>query len=522
MTKNSLRLPATVFRVRATESMVSKTVCMLPTTDYPLPSTDPYVPKSDPTDPAFVRWSTVLSLALLLAFAQACTGAADDRASDDAATRGADGTRAASTAADATSEGEHDDATSDSAPRLAAPADLESDGGDAIAEGGGASGSNADADATATSSTIPDAETATATGPGRLSRLTLPGCCTRPSFAADGRSLLFIDRPDPAAPTGIYEIGIDAPGSAPVLRTDEIAYYLGDLTYRLDLSPGRTSIMRLADGEAWDLPSGGRPVYESPELRQVAWTSAPDVNFENRTATVWVAPFTGGPAREITRLPRGSLLGWLDEAHLLVRGRDQLADEDDILWVLRVADGRRTEVTRGARLRETRLSPDRRRLAWLVTQREDPADNGLFTIDLGPALDASTADRDAGEGSATPDSGSDASTDASTDTSTESSTETSTADTADPPSLAPPSRLDLPFGAYAWRDGDRLLLIPLEPGRNGMRLLEHDLVSGETKDRTPVSEPFQVDSGDWTVSPDGSLVAFVSAGDRAIWLIALD
>jgi hypothetical protein len=120
-------------------------------------------------------------------------------------------------------------------------------------------------------------------------------------------------------------------------------------------------------------------------------------------------------------------------------------------------------------------------MAWLVTQRAQAEENGLFTFDLGPMID---------NGPAT--------------------------------TAPPPTRIDLPFGAYAWRDADRLLLIPLEPGSTGMRLLEHDLRDGETRDRTPSSEPFVIDSGDWTVSPDGRHVAFVSAGDRNIWLIALD
>ena len=38
----------------------------------------------------------------------------------------------------------------------------------------------------------------------RLTRLTEPGCCTQPWWSADGRRVLFIDRPAPDAPTGIY------------------------------------------------------------------------------------------------------------------------------------------------------------------------------------------------------------------------------------------------------------------------------------------------------------------------------
>ena len=268
-----------------------------------------------------------------------------------------------------------------------------------------------------------------------------------------------------------------------------------------------TTIVRLADGARWTVPAGGRPVWESPDLAQVAWTTAPDVNWERRVTTVWVAPFEGGAAHEVARLPRGSLLGWLDEGHLLLRGREQLADGDDVLWLLDLASGDRTEITRGARLRETRVAPGGRRVAWLVTQREEASENGLFVADLGPVLDggsgvegAQSADGAAGTASETP---------------TEQAVDES-------PATVRVTRVDLPFGAYAWRDAERLLLVPLEPGRPGMRLLEQDLRTGGTRERTPTSEPFVIDSGDWTVAPDGRYVAFVSAGDRNIWLIALD
>jgi hypothetical protein len=37
----------------------------------------------------------------------------------------------------------------------------------------------------------------------------------------------------------------------------------------------------------------------------------------------------------------------------------------------------------------------------------------------------------------------------------------------------------------------------------------------------PAVTPFRISAGDWSVSPDGSKIAFVSAVDRNIWVIQL-
>ena len=82
-------------------------------------------------------------------------------------------------------------------------------------------------------------------------------------------------------------------------------------------------------------------------------------------------------------------------------------------------------------------------------------------------------------------------------------------------------KLDI-FGAYRWRDANRLLVIPLELDQESHRLLQVDPTNGQVEELIdPKTDPFRISNGDWSVSPDGNQLAFVSAEDRNIWVIKL-
>jgi hypothetical protein len=82
-------------------------------------------------------------------------------------------------------------------------------------------------------------------------------------------------------------------------------------------------------------------------------------------------------------------------------------------------------------------------------------------------------------------------------------------------------RLDL-FGAYQWRPGGKLVVIPLEPGAGAHRLIEVDAATGAARPLTdPGTTPIRIANGDWAVSPDGRSVAFLSAADHNIWVLDL-
>jgi hypothetical protein len=52
--------------------------------------------------------------------------------------------------------------------------------------------------------------------------------------------------------------------------------------------------------------------------------------------------------------------------------------------------------------------------------------------------------------------------------------------------------------------------------------VRYDIVSATASPATsPETTPFRIANGDWTVSPDGRRIAYVSADDYAIWVIEL-
>ncbi len=84
-------------------------------------------------------------------------------------------------------------------------------------------------------------------------------------------------------------------------------------------------------------------------------------------------------------------------------------------------------------------------------------------------------------------------------------------------------QLDLElFGAYQWRDAHRLIVIPFRADAAYHELWEVDAETGETHRLTdPSITPIKIANGDWQVSPDGHRVAFVESSDRNLWVMEL-
>jgi Tol biopolymer transport system component len=84
-----------------------------------------------------------------------------------------------------------------------------------------------------------------------------------------------------------------------------------------------------------------------------------------------------------------------------------------------------------------------------------------------------------------------------------------------------PTHLNV-FGAFTWRSASRLLIIPLEPDTTSNRLLEYSVDTSATRPLTsPSATLFQIAGGNWTLSPDGQRLAFVSAADHNLWVLDL-
>jgi len=338
---------------------------------------------------------------------------------------------------------------------------------------GGEPGGSADAGRPLAGDPASGSDPAAAPGEARFTRLTEPGCCSQAFWSADGLRVQFLDKPASDKPVGIWAVDVAGPGTPPELVTEDIGFYSADMAFRVETEGETTAIVRRADGQRWTVPAGGRAVSISPGGRRIAWQVSPQgLPPERRTTRIWVANLDGTDAREVGTLPRGSLAGWLGDDRLLVRGRDRLDSDEDVLMALAIAGGGLTEIVRTERLGGVVQSPGGKWVAYYVSRLPDPADTGLWI-----------APTDGGA----------------------------------------PRRLDKSlFGAYRWRDADRLLVVPLRADSVSHELIEVDAASLATRRLTdPRTTPFKIANGDWTASPDGRRVAYVERRDRSIWVIEL-
>lgn len=307
-----------------------------------------------------------------------------------------------------------------------------------------------------------------------LRPLTSGGCCVQPFWSPDSQRVLFIDKPSPDSPAGVW--GVDLAGGPAQFISDRLGIFSRDQQLRAFPEGGQTIVERLSDGQRWTIPSGGRAVSFSPDGQQVAWTSGQGTaGSPSVPRQIWVSRADGSQARQVASLPGGSFAGWFPDGRLLISGRLDPPEAGQALWALTLpADSAGqpalAELARGERIRGTSISPDGQWLAYLVTLSADPQQNGIWLVDT-----------QSGE----------------------------------------KRRLEL-FGGYRWRDGNRLLVVPLDLEQTVHRLWQVDLESGETIPLTdPAVTPFKIANGDWSVSPDGRQVAFVSAQDQNIWLLTL-
>ncbi|MDX1435351.1 MAG: hypothetical protein R3335_00975 [Anaerolineales bacterium] len=321
-------------------------------------------------------------------------------------------------------------------------------------------------------STAPPTETAppSPTPAPRLAQLTGGGCCAGPSWAPDSSAVLYIDKPSPNDPAGLWSVDLE--GGPPQFTTDRLGILSPDWAYRAYPQGDVTIIERLADGQQWTLANGGRPVAFAPGNELLAWTAGQSgPPFDIALREVWISNLDGTGARQVYQATGGGLVGWRTSSELLISQRGGQEGPTTTLWLYSLATGQAEQVLQvSGRLRGTSLSPDGRWLAHQVTFSGEPDADGIWVTNL----------------------------------------ETR-------------QQRHLPeYGAYQWRDNERLLVIPLEPGAAAHRIMEVEAASGEVRPLTdPAVTPLHIANGDWRVSPDGQNIAFVSGVDHNIWLLTL-
>ncbi len=326
---------------------------------------------------------------------------------------------------------------------------------------------------------------ATPTPVAALLQLTQGKCCGQPFWAANSQRVLFIDKPDAASPTGIYGVDIDNPGPTTFV-TARVAYYTGDMKYAVYFEGAFTIVESVDDGQKWRLLTGGRSVMLSPDRSRVVWNETPQTfPIENRLTNVMQGSLSRpagqgeviGEALKVVSVLRGGASAWLDDQHLLTTGRESRDSQEVTLFTFSLADGKRQDLVRAKNLRSITPSPDGKWVAYAIVFDDQPERDGLWLVNTGGNRTAS------GTGA--------------------------------------PRKLGF-FGAFQWRDAQRLVYVPMQPGGPSQAFYEYDAAADRTRPLTdPARTPFKIANGDWAISPDGNKIVFVNAQDMNLWLLKI-
>lgn len=308
--------------------------------------------------------------------------------------------------------------------------------------------------------------------PGLPRQLTTDSCCAGAWWVEDSSALCYIDRQMGAPLAGVYEVPLWPPGSrARAVDTTLTGEVAG--RYLIRPSGGDSEVEDLESGERWTLPTEGSPVIVSPDGGTVVWwTASGGEEYLTSLVRIFASAIDGSGVRELAGLWRANVMGFHpDSRRILIAGRPVRESAQYVLAMLDTSSGEMKQLARGSWLSDAVLSPSGDWVVYMVSlDKGDPSANGIWVV---------------------PSAGGEA------------------------------RRLDF-VGAYRWRDGDRLVLVPMTPGQAYHSVWELDVRNWQMRLLLdPAEVPLRIADNDWSISPDGYTMAFVSEDDRNIWIVDL-
>jgi hypothetical protein len=306
------------------------------------------------------------------------------------------------------------------------------------------------------------------TGPPQ--RLTRAGCCPYAGWSFDSEWILYLDGKADETSPGLYNI--PRSGGAPSQLTTRFGTFSADWSWVAYQEAGQVFVERWVDRARWPVPSNGRAVSFSLDLELLAWEygSTSIQSPDRRQTQVWISALHGDGARELVTIHGGDFVGWVDGSQaILVTGR--LAPPDPAgIWKIDTATGAGRLLFKAEEARNILVSPSGDWVAFVIAFESDPSRNGIWVI----KTDGSYAEK-------------------------------------------------LPvFGAYRWRSDGQLLLIPLDLDLPNPDLYQIDLENTVVwKLIDPDLTQLTIANNDWSISPNGRWLLFLSAEDRNLWTIEL-
>lgn len=267
---------------------------------------------------------------------------------------------------------------------------------------------------------------------------------------------------------GIFEWDVPTGGLLGLVGSAPPPFLSADGSHQIINAGGQIVIRRLTDGMEWTPQTGGFLPAISPDNTRILW-QAQRGQFVPGAAPppveIWVSEISGANTQMLQAGTRLSAY-WLDGGRLLIASIERTLTT---LSVYELAAGGSYTLGTWDRLRGLSIAPGGQRALFYQTFQQDTSMNGVYALEMRPGAAA--------------------------------------------------ARLPW-FGAWRWRDSESVYYIPFEPQQPTQRLAFYHLPTGEDRALTnPNTQPFIVLNGDWSVSPDGTRIAFQNAADRRIWML---
>lgn len=319
--------------------------------------------------------------------------------------------------------------------------------------------------------TLPAFTTPEPTSVPSLRQVTEDGCCTRAWWSSDSRHLHYLDGPSGDL-ASVYQIGFSKNDSPQMMESAPPSIYSPNGAYRFEQRNGRATITRLRDGREFALPTRGYPITFSPRSRLVLWHVRPSEYFPGflPSTEVWISGVEGIPEPRLVKIQRGGAVYWLDETRLLLVETENKTQRNT-LSILSVASGRQTPLGTFDNLRRLSISPGGKYVAFLLPFQTSET---VGDLDSGVYLLPTHAN-------------------------------------------AMPQKLTW-VGSWRWQDLNHLIYVPFTP--NGeMTFRRYNVETGADTLLSTIG--VRISNDDWSVSPDGTHIAFRSAQNGALWLMQL-
>ncbi len=266
----------------------------------------------------------------------------------------------------------------------------------------------------------------------------------------------------------IYEYDANSGNLVNIVSNAPPPYYSPDYSHTVTAVGNIMQIQNTLSGDMWSIETTMAIPAINQDNSRLLWLvdGGDSIPGQDAPTNEVLVSDISGENLQLLFSEQGIGANWLDANRLILSISDRPFTQIDIYDV---RDGSRYTLGRWYRPRGFSIAPGGNRLMFYLAYQPDPADNGVYWMDI-----------EAG---------------------------------------ASQNRVDW-FGAYRWRDADSLFYVPFEPGAASQRLMLYDVNSNSSRQLSdPAQQAFSIMDGGWSVNADGTKIIFRNGIDRNLWLM---